>query len=34
VRRIYEGNGEESIDFKSGQQMLFRTRTKAGGRAR
>lgn len=31
VRRIYEGNGEESIDFKSGQQMLFKTRTNAGG---
>lgn len=33
VRRIYEGNGEESIELMSGAQMLFKTRTKAGGRA-
>lgn len=33
VRRIYEGNGEESIELMSGAQMLFKTRTKAGGRS-
>jgi hypothetical protein len=33
VDRIYEGNGEESILLLNGSTMLFKTRTKAGGRA-
>lgn len=32
VKRIYEGNGDESIELHSGQRVKFRARTKTGGR--
>lgn len=32
VKRIYFGNGSESIELTSGQRILFRARTKSGGR--
>ena len=32
LKRIYRGNGDESIELKSGQRMLFKARTKTGGR--
>lgn len=32
VKRIYFGNGSESIELRSGQRVLFRARTKSGGR--
>lgn len=32
VKRIYRGNGDESIELLSGQRLLFKARTKTGGR--
>jgi hypothetical protein len=32
VKRIYFGNGSESIELLSGQRVLFKARTKTGGR--
>lgn len=32
VKRISEANGEESIELVSGQRLLFRARSKSGGR--
>jgi hypothetical protein len=32
VRYIYRGNGEESIETLAGARLIFRTRTKGGGR--
>jgi len=32
VRRIWRGNGEEAIEFVGGRRLIFRARTKAGGR--
>jgi hypothetical protein len=32
VKRIYRGNGDESIELLTGQRMLFKARTKTGGR--
>lgn len=32
VKRIYRGNGDESIELMSGQRLLFKARTKTGGR--
>lgn len=32
VKRIINGNGEEGIEFMSGQRLRFKARTKAGGR--
>lgn len=32
VKRIYEGNGDESIELLNGNRMLFRARTLKGGR--
>lgn len=32
VKRIYFGNGDESIELMSGQRCLFKARTKTGGR--
>jgi hypothetical protein len=32
VRNIYRGNGDESIELMSGARLIFKTRTKGGGR--
>lgn len=32
VKNIYRGNGDESIELLSGSRLIFKTRTKAGGR--
>lgn len=32
VRRVWRGNGDEAIELKSGQRLIFRARTKGGGR--
>jgi hypothetical protein len=32
VRYVYRGNGEESIETRGGSRLIFRTRTKGGGR--
>lgn len=32
VKRIYRGNGDESIELMSGQRLIFKARTKTGGR--
>jgi len=32
VKRIYAGNGDESIELLNGQRLIFRARTKRGGR--
>jgi hypothetical protein len=32
VRRIHRGNGDEAIELKSGSRLIFKTRTKGGGR--
>lgn len=32
VKNIYRGNGDESIELLSGARMVFKTRTKGGGR--
>lgn len=32
VRQVYEGKGDESIELMSGARMIFRARTKHGGR--
>ena len=32
VKRIYRGNGDESIELLSGQRLIFKARTKSGGR--
>ena len=32
VRNIYRGNGDESIELLSGARLIFKTRTKGGGR--
>lgn len=32
VKRVSRSHGDEGIDFKSGQRIRFRTRTKGGGR--
>ncbi len=32
VKKVYYANGEESIELTSGQRLIFRARTKAGGR--
>lgn len=32
VRRIYEGNGKESVHLKSGQELVFHTRSDSAGR--
>lgn len=32
VARVWRGNGDESIELKSGARLLFRARTKGGGR--
>jgi hypothetical protein len=32
LKRIYRGNGDESIELMSGARLIFRARTKGGGR--
>jgi len=32
VARVWRGNGEEAIEFTGGRRLIFRARTKAGGR--
>lgn len=32
VRNIYRGNGDEAIELTTGQRLIFKTRTKGGGR--
>jgi hypothetical protein len=32
VRHVYRGNGDEAIELLSGARLIFKTRTKAGGR--
>ena len=32
VKNIYRGNGDEAIELMSGPRMIFKTRTKGGGR--
>ena len=32
VKAIYRGNGDEAIELKSGSRLIFKARTKAGGR--
>ncbi len=32
VKRIYRGNGDEAIEMLSGQRLIFKARTKGGGR--
>lgn len=32
VRNVYRGNGDESIELMSGARLIFKTRTKGGGR--
>ena len=32
VKRIYRGNGDEAIEMMSGQRLIFKARTKSGGR--
>lgn len=32
IKRIYEGNGDESIELMGGQRLLFKARTKVKGR--
>jgi hypothetical protein len=32
VKNIYRGNGDESIELRSGARLIFKTRTKGGGR--
>lgn len=32
VKHIYRGNGDEAIELMSGARLIFKTRTKAGGR--
>jgi hypothetical protein len=32
VKRIYNGNGEERIEMNGGARLLFKARTKTGGR--
>lgn len=32
VRRIYRGNGDESIEWMGGQRIIFKARTKSGGK--
>jgi hypothetical protein len=32
IRRIYRGNGDESIEMRNGARLIFKARTKGGGR--
>lgn len=32
VKNIYRGNGDEAIELRSGARLIFKTRTKGGGR--
>jgi hypothetical protein len=32
VKNVYRGNGDESIEMKTGQRLIFKARTKGGGR--
>jgi len=32
VRRVYRGNGDEAIELLSGQRLIFKARTRTGGR--
>jgi len=32
VRNIYRGNGDEAIELRGGQRLIFKARTKGGGR--
>jgi len=32
VKRVYRGNGDEAIELKSGQRLIFKARTGTGGR--
>jgi hypothetical protein len=32
LKRIYRGNGDESIELMGGQRLIFKARTKSGGR--